>query len=71
MLGSAGVMGQTVVFGYPTAALVEAGYENGVTVGDSAVVVLQGVSLGLQLTALAIMAYTFPPMQKNAEPTEK
>lgn len=70
VLGSAGVMGQTVLFGYPIATIVEVGYEDGVNVGDLVVVVVQGVSLGLLLTALVIMAYTFPPMQKNAEPTE-
>lgn len=46
---------------------MEVGYEDGVTVGDLVMVVIQGLSLGLLLTTIAIMAYTFPPMQSNAE----
>jgi hypothetical protein len=70
VLGSAGTMGQIVLFGYAVSAIVEVGYEDGVTLGDLLVVGIQGVSLGLLLTALAIMAYTFTAMQMNAEPAE-
>jgi hypothetical protein len=64
-------MGQTVLVGYAVAAVVEVGYEDGVQVGDVVVAVLQGVTLALQLTAIAIRAYTFPSMQKTAETSER
>lgn len=63
-------MGQTVLFGYSIATIVEVGYEDGVSIGDLVVCAIQGVSLGFLLTTLSIMAYTFPPMQMNAESAE-